>query len=171
MIFKKGKLAKPVTVKAGWAMKDQVISWMNGEETYDTKGQKVIRFFFNSEGLLWYEKERSTIHPKTILPKEVGTTKTGSSEINEIFNDKVIDFPKPTNLINWLLSFTTKESDIILDFFSGSSTTAHAVMQLNAEDGAKRKFIMVQLAEVFDPNKQNQKSGYDFCLKHGFARI
>jgi len=58
MIFKDGKLLNPVSITAGWGMKDQVISWINGEETLDSKGQKIVRFFFNKEGILWYEKER-----------------------------------------------------------------------------------------------------------------
>lgn len=160
MIFSSGKLTQPVTVTAGWAMKDQVLSYISGEETYDTKGQKVLRFFFNKEGILWYEKERGTIHPKTILPKELGTTKTGSVELENIFNAKVFDFPKPTNLIAYLISFTTKADDVVLDFFAGTGVTAHAVLKQNAEDKCSRKFISVQLPEKLDEKSEGFKAGY-----------
>ncbi|MBE6451822.1 MAG: site-specific DNA-methyltransferase [Alphaproteobacteria bacterium] len=75
-------------------------------------------------------------------------TRNGSKELSEIFDTKCFDFPKPTDLIKDFIKQTTKEDDIVLDFFSGSATTAHAVMQLNAEDGGKRQFIMVQLPEL-----------------------
>lgn len=75
-------------------------------------------------------------------------TRNGSKEISEIFENKCFDFPKPTNLIKDFIKQVSENSDIILDFFSGSATTAHAVMQLNAEDGGNRQFIMVQLPEL-----------------------
>ncbi|MCL4449085.1 MAG: site-specific DNA-methyltransferase [Actinobacteria bacterium] len=147
MQFRQGQLVAPVTIKAGWAMRDQILAYINGKETFDTKGQKVIRFYFNREGILFYEKERGTFHPKTIVPKEVGSTQSGSKELTEIFGQKVFEFPKPSTLLKYLLSFTTSQNDIILDFFAGSGTTAHAVMKQNAEDGGNRKFILVQLPE------------------------
>lgn len=160
MIFKSGKLINPVTIKAGWAMREQILSWINGEETFDTKDQRISRFYFNAEGILWYEKERGTIHPRTLLPKEVGTTKTGSSELEEIFGIKIFDFPKPSSLIKYLVSFTTKEDQIILDFFAGTGTTAHSVMAQNAEDGGHRKWISVQLPEKIVVENPAYKAGY-----------
>lgn len=171
MVFKDGKLDKPVTIKAGWAMKEQVLSWLNGEETYDTKGQRVIKFFFNKEGILWYEKERGTLHPKTVIPKELGTTKTGSTEITDIFSSKVMDFPKPSSLIKWLCSFVTKDNDIILDYFSGSATTAHAVLDLNKDDKCNRKFILVQLPEPCADDTEAFKAGYKTIADIGKERI
>lgn len=173
LIFVDGKLSEDCTIEAGWAMKNQLISWLNGAETYDSKGQKVLRFYFNSQGILFYEKERGTLHPKTVLPSEVGNTKTGSEEIVNIFNAKVLDFPKPTSLIRFLLNILTlkDDSDIILDFFSGSATTAHACMQLNAEDGGNRKFIMVQLPEVCAPDSEAAKAGYKNICEIGKERI
>lgn len=173
LIFVDGKLSEDCTIEAGWAMKNQLISWLNGAETYDSKGQKVLRFYFNSQGILFYEKERGTLHPKTVLPSEVGNTKTGSEEIVNIFNAKVLDFPKPTSLIRFLLNILTlkDDSDIILDFFSGSATTAHACIQLNAEDGGNRKFIMVQLPEVCPPDSEAAKAGYKNICEIGKERI
>lgn len=160
MIFENGKLKNDVTIVAGWAMRDQVLSWLNGEETYDSKGQKIIRFYFNNTGILWYEKERGTFHPKTILDKNIVGTKTGASEIINLLGGNFFENPKPLSLLKYLYSFTTQGDDLILDFFSGSGTTAHAVMALNAEDGGNRKCISVQLPEPTDEKSEAYKAGY-----------
>lgn len=160
LIFRNGLLAEDARITAGWAMRDQVISWLEGNETYDTKGQKIMRFYFNSSGILWYEKERGTIHPKTVLDKEIVSTKTGAGEIKDLLGGDFFENPKPLSLINYLLSFVLKSDDLILDFFAGSGTTGDAVMQLNAADGGNRKYILVQLPEPIDPKKN--KAAYDF---------
>lgn len=172
LIFKNGLLDKDVTITAGWGMKNQVVSWLKGNETFDSKGQKVKRFYFNSQGILFYEKERGTQHPKTVLSSEkVGNTKRGGDEIFQLFNQKIMDFPKPTALIGFLSSLIENEKTIILDFFSGSATTAHAVMQLNAEDGGNRKYIMVQLPETTDEKSEAYKAGYQNICEIGKERI
>ena len=84
----------------------------------------------------------------------------GTRELNELFETKLFPFPKPYRLLKKFIDQVTKADDIILDFFAGSSTTAHAVMQLNAEDGGKRKFIMVQLPETCDEKSEAFKAGY-----------
>lgn len=81
------------------------------------------------------------------------------------------DNPKPINLMKYLLSVALRESDLVIDFFSGSATTAHAVMQLNAEDGGNRKFIMVQLPEKCDANSEAYKAGYKTICDIGEERI
>ncbi len=167
MVFEDGKLKNPVTISAGWAMRNQILSWLDGKETFDSKGQKVLKFFFNSQGILWYEKERGTIHPKTVLPDEVGNTKTGSDQIIEMFGKKIMDFPKPYELIKFLVEVVLENDGIVLDFFAGSGTTAQAVMELNKEDGGNRKFILVQLPEKTDESSEAYKAVYktiaDIC--------
>ena len=93
-----------------------------------------------------------------------------SSEIGQLFDTKVFDTAKLTQTISRAIKFTDKES-IILDFFSGSATTAHAVMQLNAEDGGRRKFIMVQLPEKCDEKSEAYKAGYKNICEIGKERI
>ena len=93
-----------------------------------------------------------------------------SSEMSRIFESKVFDTPKLTPPIIRMLNFVEQDS-IILDFFSCSSTTAHAVMKLNAQDGGKRKFIMVQLPEVTDEKSEARKAGYDNICQIGEDRI
>ncbi len=95
-----------------------------------------------------------------------------SSEILDLFETKVFDTAKLTAVIKRMLGFGTKDGhDIILDFFSGSATTAHAVMQLNAKDGGNRQFIMVQLPEVCDEKSEAYKAGYKNICEIGKERI
>ena len=98
-------------------------------------------------------------------------TNTATKEIIRLFNRPIFDFPKPSELLKKLFSQTSSAQDIILDFFSGAATTAHAVMQLNAEDGGKRKFIMVQLPEVCDEGTEAAKAGYANICEIGKERI
>ncbi len=105
---------------------------------------------------------------------EYGNNKNSADEIKALFGGKrVFDFSKPTKLINNLLSLGCPNPDdsLVLDFFSGSATTAHAVMQLNAEDGGNRKYIMVQLPEATPEGSEARKAGYDTICKIGKERI
>lgn len=100
-------------------------------------------------------------------------TSHGTKEIKSIFNDieDVFKYPKPTSLIKNILEQIDCKDSYILDFFSGSATTAHAVMKLNAEDDGNRKFIMVQLPELLDDNSQAFKNGYKTICDIGIERI
>ena len=101
-------------------------------------------------------------HHLGFFDSEVSTKK-----VIKLFNNtKVFDFPKPLDLITFLVEQSTTQNDIILDFFAGSGTTAHAVMDLNATDNGKRKFILVQLDEDIDLKKS--KTAYDFCIENNF---
>jgi adenine-specific DNA-methyltransferase len=104
---------------------------------------------------------------------EVGHNQEGRQELKKLFDDKgYFDGPKPVRLLHRILQIAnTKLDDIILDFFSGSATTAHAVMQLNAEDGGNRKFIMVQLPEKTDEKSEAYKAGYKNICEIGKERI
>ena len=106
------------------------------------------------------------------LSEEVGHNQTATREVKHLFDDnKYFDFPKPVSYIKQMLMVSTKNEDIVLDFFSGSATTAHAVMQLNAEDGGNRKFIMVQLPEATDEKSEAYKAGYKNICEIGKERI
>jgi len=163
-----GKLKNPVTIKAGWAMKDMIENWILGKEVYDQKGQKINRFYFKSNGVLQYEKKKGTIHPNSVITDI--STKTGTNTIEKLLGKPFFSFPKPVELIKYL-SPMVESNDIVLDFFSGSSTTAHAVIQLNAEDGGNRKFIMVQLPEETPADSEAHKAGYMNICEIGKERI
>lgn len=98
-------------------------------------------------------------------------TNTATKEIKALLNGYWFDFPKPTEIIKQFISQVTEKNDTVLDFFSGSATTAHAVMQLNAEDGGNRKFIMVQLPEKTDEKSEAYKAGYKNICEIGKERI
>jgi adenine-specific DNA-methyltransferase len=104
---------------------------------------------------------------------DVGHNQEAKKEINDLFPESsVFDTPKPIRLLKRAISLTCSNSnDIILDFFSGSATTAHAVMQLNAKDGGKRKFIMVQIPEACDEKSEAFKAGYKTIADIGKERI
>lgn len=91
--------------------------------------------------------------------------------ITQVFDAAVFDYSKPVELLRTITSYATSTSDLVLDFFSGSATTAHAVMQLNAEDGGHRKFIMVQLPEKTDEKSEAYKAGYKNICEIGKERI
>ena len=142
MVAENGMLKYDVTLRAGFAMISQMKSWFSGQPTIDSKGQAVTEFYFNSSGVLHYKKERSIINPPTVI-NNVGSTKTGSTELcNILGNNDKFGYPKPSNVIRFLINLKSKSSTI-LDFFAGSGTTLHATMQLNAEDGGNRQCILV----------------------------
>ena len=105
--------------------------------------------------------------------QEVGHNQEGRQEVKALFDDKgYFDGPKPVRLLNRVLQIAnTSKDDIILDFFSGSGTTAHAVMKLNAEDSGNRKFIMVQLPEAIDEKSEAFKAGYKTIAEISKERI
>lgn len=131
----------------------------------DGKGSPAIKLFLADV--------QDGIVPRTIwLHSEVGHTQDGKREIQALFPDEMpFDTPKPTKLISQIIQISCTQEDTILDFFSGSATTAHAVMKLNAEDGGKRKFIMVQLPEVTDEKSEARKAGYENICQIGEERI
>ena len=119
------------------------------------------------------EKERIQYNPfwSLVLESAVGTAQKGKEELNSIFENPIgFDTVKPINLLKKIIFHSCCEG-IILDFFSGSATTAHAVMKLNAEDGGKRKFIMVQLPEECDEKSEAYKAGYKNICEIGKERI
>ena len=104
--------------------------------------------------------------------EQYGSNQEGSSEMDSLFNQKgIFDNPKPVKLIKTFAHIITDEESFVIDFFSGSATTAHAVMKLNAEDGGNRKFIMVQLPEKTDEKSEAYKAGYKNICEIGKERI
>ncbi|MBO7607729.1 MAG: site-specific DNA-methyltransferase [Paludibacteraceae bacterium] len=107
----------------------------------------------------------------TKLPDSVGMSQDGTKEISELFESKIFSFPKPTSLLKFIVTICNGPKDIYLDFFSGSATTAHSVLQLNREDAGSRKFIMVQVQENTDKNSNTYKAGYKNICEIGKERI
>ena len=104
--------------------------------------------------------------------EDVGHSQSASQDLKRLFDGKALfDYPKPVNFIKRMLELYSNSNDLILDFFAGSGTTAHAVMQLNAEDNGKRKFICVQLPEKTDEKSEAFKVGYSTIAEITKERI
>lgn len=120
-----------------------------------------------------YEKIRDSkksVGWSTWLDK-FGTNADATRELKELFGFKVFDTPKPTQLIKWFLALHSDSDAIVLDFFAGSCTAAHATLELNAEDGGNRRFIMVQLPEACSEDSEGFKAGYKYISDIGKERI
>ncbi|MDR2443552.1 MAG: site-specific DNA-methyltransferase [Deltaproteobacteria bacterium] len=119
------------------------------------------------------ELKYTTMAPQSILfYKDVGHSQEGAKEVTALLGAGAFDGPKPVRLLLRLLTLANLNADsIVLDFFSGSATTAHAVMELNAQEGTRRKFIMVQLPEICPPGSEAYKSGYKNICQIGKERL
>lgn len=158
MIIENNTLKQEVTIEAGWAMKNQVLSFIEGKPTFDSKGQKIIRFYFNSSGILFYEKERGTFHPKSITNDAIGNTKSGGEEVSDLFGLKVFDYPKPISLLKFLSDLIVEEDDIVMDFFAGSGSMGHSLMELDRTC----KYILIQLPEEIKPTNEINKEAINY---------
>ena len=134
------------------------------------------------EGMVRFTKTQNgwSLHHKVYMKEgqvlrsilmEYGTNRSAGNELSQLFGVAVFDYSKPISLPKLFCQLCTEDESIILDFFSGSATTAHAVMQLNAEDGGHRKFIMVQLPERTDEKSEAYKAGYRNICEIGKERI
>lgn len=151
--------------------------WRVGRERMNELLQNNLVHWEVKEGK-WipYEKEYFANQIKVLKQRsilyDIANTGDGSNVLTSLFSTKdMFENPKPIELVKVFLEATTKDNDIILDFFSGSATTAHAVMQLNAEDGGNRQFIMVQLPELCDEKSEAYKAGYKNICEIGKERI
>jgi adenine-specific DNA-methyltransferase len=165
------KLVNSVGVTSGWSSKKILETYIQSDfaAVRDTKNQ-LTRFEIKSSGNINYIKDRDQSYIISVL-RNYGTTQSASNLLKELGLDNFFPFPKPIGLIKYLLGITLTDNSYILDFFSGSSSTAHAVMQLNAEDGGNRKFIMVQLPEACDKESEAFKAGYSTICEIGKERI
>lgn len=151
--------------------------WRVGRERMNELLQNNLIHWEIKEGK-WipYEKEYFANQIKVLKQRsilyDIANTGDGSNVLTGLFSTKdMFENPKPIELVKVFLEATAKDDDIILDFFSGSATTAHAVMQLNAEDGGNRQFIMVQLPELCDEKSEAYKAGYKNICEIGKERI
>ncbi len=179
---KSGKQYYPITCPDGTVLQyDELgnpISWLRSEPRFKedlAKGEiRIVKIKDNwsvqfKQRLPEGKKPRTIFLEESIFEKQ-GTTADGSAEILELFCKNVFDNPKPIGLIKHILSFNTEDDDIIIDFFAGSGTTAHAVMQLNSEDNQNRRFILVQLPALIEPDNKNSKTAqtaYEFLVEQG----
>lgn len=132
---------------------------------------KPVARYFKDKDMLKMGDNFGKIAVSTKLPDDIGMSQDGTKEMKEIFDCIPFPFPKTINLLKYLIKTSSYKDSIVLDFFSGSASIAHAVMQLNAEDGGNRKFIMVQLPELCDEKSEAYKAGYNNICEIGKERI
>lgn len=132
----------PVTLKAGWTQKKQMDSWFSGKETLDTKGQKIIEFYFNSTGKIKCRKERAVTTPSSLLP-EFGMGSEQTEYLNNVLGiSGKFTNPKPVEMIKLFIEWFCPKDGLVLDFFAGSGTSLDSTMQLNFKDKGKRQCIL-----------------------------
>lgn len=158
----RGRCWRFLPAKFSSALEDDRIIWANSG-----LGRPQLKVFYEEK------KELGSIDNSWFSADRIGTSTTGTKELMKLFaGTTYFDTPKPVSLLLKLLYLAnTDDGSIIMDFFSGSATTAHAVMQLNAEDGGHRKFIMVQLPEKTDEKSEAYKAGYENICEIGKERI
>jgi adenine-specific DNA-methyltransferase len=162
-------IAYPPNPNRGWSKSKAVVDQMISEGRVlfpkESSGRPREKKFISS-------LQSSITGFSTWLPSDaVGFTTHGTRALTEIFEGKYFDFPKPVSLLKIFLSQGLSENDLVLDFFAGSATTAHAVLELNKEDGGNRKFIMVQLPEPCAEESEAFKAGYKTIAEIGKERI
>lgn len=153
-------------IKGYWRFSFETMNQKYNNGLIVKKGNSLYQKYYKSTA----EKTRRTA---TTWWDDGGLISSATSKLKTLMGNNTFDTPKPVELVNKMLKMITHydNNSIILDFFSGSATTAHAVMQLNAEDGGKRKFIMVQLPEVCDEKSEAYKAGYKNICEIGKERI
>ena len=153
---------------------DVVARFSVGQDSIDKFIDEDLLFITANHGLRRDVSEEEKNNRKSItdlLLSEYGDNQESDKEFLELFDKKYFDYTKPVALIYNLVKSNFTSNQFILDFFSGSATTAHAVMKLNAEDGGNRKFIMVQLPEITDEKSEARKAGYETICQIGEERI
>lgn len=159
VIIENFKTTNKVVASTGWASRAQLVEFIENDynPVVDTKGQSTV-FVLTKTGAIETIKKRGEVSHVISFLNGMGGTQKATADMGELGN--YFDYPKPVVLMKYLSKMYSEKDDIVLDFFSGSATTAHAVMQLNAEDGGNRKFIMVQIPEETPEDSEARKAGY-----------
>lgn len=149
--------------------KVKVARWRWSKETVQQRYDELV--FKNGYVYTKNYKKEANIARSLLLEDRFGRTRTGKTDFTSMFDATYFSAPKPVKLIYYLIGIVGDKNATVLDFFSGSSTTAHATMLLNAEDKGNRKYIMVQLPEVIDKKSDASKAGYQNICEIGKERI
>lgn len=168
-----------VFLEPDYNLKERYPKKSDGSDGRWTWGKKKIKeeaykLYASPGGTIYikdYLTEDRRMRIKSILNDGDYITNKATNEIKDIFGKKLFDTPKPIKLIKDVIDISTSEDDIILDFFSGSATTAHAVMELNSEESKKRQYVMIQLPEVIESGNPASLSGYETIDQIGMDRI
>lgn len=187
--WKGASMLGPVTPQQRPALCYPIINPNTGQETLPTKNAwrrskdefdrlaKENRLYWGIDGkqpipsIKMFLSEAREITPVNFWDYSyAGNTDDGTRDLSKLVEEKIFDNPKPVQLIQRVLEHATKKDSIVLDFFAGSGTTGHAVMAQNAVDSGSRRYILVQLPELLDPENKDQKTAAEFCDKLGKPR-
>ena len=164
VIVENGRTIVPVTVRAKFLnTQEKITEFINNGLLFITAAKGLRRYVSPEES----DKEKSI----TDLLLDWGDNQDSEKEQKELFDDKYFDYTKPIQLLYNLVKSCTNDGDIVMDFFSGSATTAHSVMKLNAEENGNRSFIMIQLPEETDSDSPAKKAGYHTICEIAKERI
>ena len=168
----RGRHYYDVTTKTGNILSGP---WMKTEKDFKKLDEEGMIYWTSGGDEQPYSKiyldESKGQIPNDFWGIEFGTNQRASLELEKIFGDRLFDFSKSVLLLSNLLKIGVRKNDLIMDFFSGTAATAHAIMQLNAEDGGNRKFIMVQVPEETEEKSEAYKAGYKNICEIGKERI
>ena len=168
----RGRHYYPVTTKSGNVLNGP---WMKTEEEFRRLDEQGAIYWTSGGdeqpyGKIYLKDSQGAI-PNDFWGIEYGTNQRASLEVEKLFGKRYFDFPKPVSLIKMLIRLGANNDSIVMDFFSGSSTTAQAIMEMNVEDSGERKFIMVQLPEILEEKSLAFKDGYENICEIGKERI
>jgi adenine-specific DNA-methyltransferase len=184
LVIKNGVLATELVIEGNWRYsQDSMQDYAHNKELYITRDlylrrivtdarYKTMKDLLPRTGDESDKNHKAVINVNNLFESGWGSNEDADEELRLLFGiQKIMDYPKPVRLIEKLTASIRDKDCMVLDFFSGSATTAHAVMQLNAEDGGNRKFILVQIPEVCDEKSEAYKAGYKNICDIGKERI
>jgi adenine-specific DNA-methyltransferase len=165
MIVKNNQLLEDVELEAAWTQANQMKEYFNGDKNniIDSRGQKVVEFYFTGTGKLKIVKERGVSTPPTV--QRFGTQSAASVQLSELFNfeESPFDSPKPVSMVKEFCGWFINDGDIVLDFFAGSGTTAHSVLEFVNDNDLNVNFITIQLPVDIKET--------DFAYSKGYRKV
>ena len=164
MVVENWRLTKPCRIYVGMANRNKLSEFICNNCNEVVEDGMPVSFYINSNAAVRYRKKVEK--PRNILSvlRGMGTTEKSKTYLRKL--GVFYDYPKPLGLLEYLIQIGCEEDGIVMDFFAGSSTTAEAVYRRNIADGGNRRFILVQLPEILDPSKKEQKSAFKFCTEN-----
>ena len=166
---RENKLISPCRVFSGWSNVNKLKKFIeNGCAPIDENGDQVS-FFLSERGVIYYRRDREKARNILSVLRNLGTTERMRSELEQL--GLTYQYPKPKELIKYLLQTGTSDEDTVLDFFAGSATTAQSVTEINAESGSNRKYILIQLPEPIEEGSHAFEEGFHTISQLAVERI
>lgn len=168
MLADDGHLERPCRVFSGWANANKLRAFIaNGCQSIEEEGG-TLSFYLSENGVIYYRRDREKARNILSVLKNLGTTERMRSELEK--TGIPFQYPKPKELVRYLVQIGAEAGGVVLDFFAGSGVTASAVVSQNLEDKQDRRYILVQLPEPLDPTNKDQASAVQFCDTIGKPR-